>query len=140
MKTTLNQIKALEPNQGKFLDLISYQAKTTPDDVEFPVIEILNATDLETAVFWMQNLIYKPKYSIENYERFLDFQTSFYQIIYELIDKSDYQLLGTVKARIGAHVSFAHVITKGLKFIEDRFERQETEKIIAAKFLQHFKS
>jgi len=141
MKTTLNQIKALEPNQGKFLDLMSYHAKTMPDDVEFPVTDILNATNLDFAVKMMEALNSDWKIATEkSLDKEIQFQKSVWDIWREKFSKEEYESLRIRVASGASDTSTQRSVSFGLNFIEDRFERQETERIIAANFLQYFKS
>lgn len=139
MKTTLNQIKRITPDQGKFLVLMSYQAKTTPDDVEFPVTEILNATNLKFALFIVEKLAYlNEDDDLDFLNRDFEFNKEVWNIWREKFSEREYKAL---KLLLMNQIYKTHkAVFRGLNLIEDRFERQETEKIIAAKFLQYFKS
>lgn len=138
MKTTLNQIQRVTPDQGKFLDLLSYQAKTTPDDVEFPVTDILNATNLKYALFVVEKLSYLTEQDNQFLNKELEFEKEVWNIWREKFSESEYKALKLVL--MNQIYKLHKAVFRGLNLIEDRFERQETEKIIAAKFLQHFKS
>lgn len=137
MKTTLNQIKKLNPDHGQFLNLMSYQAKTTPDDVEFPVTDILNATNLE---FTLKIVGYTLEHTSDSLEREFEFQKSVNKMWRERFSINEFnKIVGEINYTPYITITY-DLVFEGLKLIEDRFERQQTEQIIAAKFLQHFKS
>jgi hypothetical protein len=141
MTTTLNQIQSLNLDKGQFLNLMSYQAKTTPDDVEFSVKEVLNATNLKFTLQTIEALNWNTETAThESLEQEFDFLASVWDLWKEKFSKDECLTLFEKVTDGTASTSTYKAVFQGLNLIEDRFERQQTENIIAEKFLQHFKS
>lgn len=141
MKTTLNQIQSLNLDKGQFLNLMSYQAKTVPDNVEFPVTDILNATNLKFALATIEALNWNTETATdESLEQEFDFLASVWDLWKDKFSKDECLTLYQKVTDGTASTSTYQAVFEGLNLIEDIFERQQTENIIAAKFLQHFKS
>lgn len=141
MKTTLIQIQSLNLDKGQFLNLMSYQAKTVPDDVEFSVTEVLNATNLKFALATIEALNWHTETATdESLEQEFDFLASVWDLWKDKFSKDECLTLYKKVTDGTASTSSYQAVFEGLNLIEDRFERQQTENIIAAKFLQHFKS
>lgn len=141
MKTTLNQIQSLNLDKGQFLNLMSYQAKTVTDNIEFPVIEILNATNLKYALANIEALNWHTETATdESLEKEFNFLSSVWELWKDKFSKDECLTLYQKVTDGTASTSSYQAVFEGLNLIEDRFERQQTENIIAAKFLQYFKS